>query len=53
MRATTLWRLLQGMAVAVLVAAAITIDGQPYPDYCRWCETGELPWWICVLNGCW
>ncbi len=50
-RVTNLWEIVQGCAVGVLVAGAL-LTRVPLPDWCRWCDSGDLPWWICVACAC-
>jgi hypothetical protein len=49
-RATDLWRLLQGCAASVLIASAIYMAEQPYPYHgCEICKA-NLPAWMCFLE---
>lgn len=52
MRGMTTWRVVQGTAIALVIAGVLLVTDQPLPDYCRWCDTGELSWWFCALAGC-
>lgn len=51
-RVTTLWQLVQGCAVALLVVAALRLSA-PMPDHCSLCD--QMPWpALCrLINWCW
>jgi hypothetical protein len=52
MKRNSSWRLLQAVGASVLIAVALVMAEQPYPDICLPCVRGEVNWWLCLLAGC-
>lgn len=52
MRKLNTWRIGQAVGASVLIAVALIIADQPYPDICLPCERGEVSWWLCLVAGC-
>jgi len=48
---TTLWAASVADHPAIVAYAAA--QRAPIPDPCAPCEDGTMPWWVCLLAGCW
>lgn len=52
MRRVNLWRIFAGVSAAIVLATTLSMR-VPINDPCMACKTGQLPWWACLIMGCW
>ena len=53
MHRMNVWRLFAGVSAALVLATGFYAVGVPINDPCAQCANGTVPWWICLLAGCW